>query len=114
MGGAGLVNGRDFRLSDLLTAGGSAMGTANQRLTSGGVPSLLRTFEMGLTFPGGVQVCPGEGELLVRRPRRAMSMGGQGAGGGSSITITAGYIAAPALVPSPPSVPASPSGVIDP
>lgn len=97
-----MVNGRDFRLSDLLTAGGAAMGTANERLTAGGVPTLLRTFEMGLAFPGVVSICPEESELLVRRPRRSVVVVGHGAKGGASIRLTAGYIAAPALVPTPP------------
>lgn len=93
------VNGRNFQLADLLTAGGIAMGAANLRLTAAGAPALLRSYDLTLIFPGTFRVCPGNAGLAVIRPRSAMATR---QGDGASIRINANYIAAPTLVPVPP------------
>jgi hypothetical protein len=89
-----------FQLADLLTAGGIAMGAANLRLTAGGVPSLLRSYEATYTFPGSVRVNPGATGLLVVRPRPSRCA--VPAASAANVVIAATYIAAPSLVPVPP------------
>ncbi|MFZ5818196.1 MAG: hypothetical protein ACOY93_23335 [Bacillota bacterium] len=90
----------NFLLADLLTAGGAAMGAANTRLTAGQVPALLRSYDISLTFPGSIRVLPGAAGLLVTRPRprRCLTPLRREA----NIRIEATYIAAPSLVPVPP------------
>lgn len=91
------MSARNFLLADLLTAGGTAMGAANLRLTAGNVPALLRSYEISLAFPGSVRVLPGARGLLVRRPRPSRCLTPQV--GESNIRIEATYIAAPSVVP---------------
>lgn len=94
------MSARNFLLADLLTAGGTAMGAANVRLTAGNVPALLRSYDISLAFPGSARVLPGANGLLISRPRPnpcLMPLVRE-----ANIRIEATYIAAPSLVPVPP------------
>ncbi|MFZ5825221.1 MAG: hypothetical protein ACOY94_12910 [Bacillota bacterium] len=88
---------RNFLLADLLTAGGTAMGAANLRLTTANVPALLRSYEMTLAFPGSVRVLPGASGLLVRRPRPPRCL--IPLISEANVRIEATYIAVPSVVP---------------
>lgn len=95
-----MTDPRTFQLADLLTAGGNAMGNANLRLTAGGVPALLRSYDATFAFPGSVRINPGATGLTVVRPRPrrcAVPVGST-----ANVVIVATYIAAPSLVPVPP------------
>ncbi len=91
---------RNFDLADLLTAAGLSMATANSRLAAVNAPTLMREFELILDFPGSVRVAPGVTGVCVKRPAARCALPG---GVGSSIRVEATYIAAPSLVPVPPS-----------
>lgn len=90
-------------LANLLTATGTAMGSANQRLAAAGAPALLQQFALSLTFQAGFSV-PADDQTLrftqVARPNAQMMalMKTQS----NNVSITATYIAAPGLTPVPP------------
>lgn len=93
-------SGRNFQLTDLLTAGGAAMGRANSQLTAANAPALLRSYDLTLTFPGSVRICPGATGLHIMRPRPSRCS--VPASATASVMIVASYIAAPNLIPVPP------------
>lgn len=76
------------------------MGAANTRLSAGGVPSLLRSFETTWSFPGSFRINPGATGLLVVRPRPPRCA--IPVTSASNLVIAATYIAAPSLTPVPP------------
>lgn len=97
-----MTHSASFDLADLLTAAGASMATANGRLAAGGAPALMRQFDLGLEFPGAVRLLPCAAGVCIIRPRHRC-VTACGAGGRSTVRIQATYIAAPSLVPVPPS-----------
>lgn len=90
-------------LADLLTASGNAMATSNQRLRAGLAPAMLQRFELTLDFSAGVCVAPGDATLLLQRVSRPNpQMTAMLPRVASNVTVNATYIAAPSLVPVPP------------
>lgn len=92
-----------FDLSDLLTASGNAMGLANRRLAATGAPALLQQVVMTLDFDANFQVAPGDATLFFgasSKPNAQLTALMPTANANTSIEAT--FIAAPSLVPVPP------------
>lgn len=90
-------------LADLLTASGNAMATSNERLRAGRAPALLQRFDLTLGFSAAVCVAPGDATLLFQRvSRQNPQMTALFPRMRSNVTVNATYIAAPGLVPVPP------------
>jgi hypothetical protein len=92
-----------FDLSDLLTASGNAMGLANRRLAATGAPALLQQVVVTLDFNASFQVAPGDVTLLFgsfSKPNAQLTAMMSNAKTNSTIEAT--FIAAPSLVPVPP------------
>lgn len=86
-------------LADLLTAAGQAMGGANRRLAVTSAPALLREFEVTLEFDAEVGVPEGAPTLLLNGASRPNPQLQALLNTGSSVSVRATYIAAPAICP---------------
>jgi hypothetical protein len=95
--------GRQTDLTDFLTASGLAMGRANGRLTGVGAPTILREFRLEVNYfarfslPATVDsLLIQDADLITTQLLPVLDLNVP------TLSITATYIAAPSLVPVPP------------
>jgi hypothetical protein len=91
-------------LTSFLTATGVSMGAANGRLALNDVPTILQSFNVSVNFYTPFQVAETMDTLLLDQ---SASVSGQllpmvGMAQQPTLSVTAHYIAAPSLVPVPP------------
>lgn len=89
-------------LTSFLTATGVSMGAANGRLALNNVPTILQSFNVSVNFYTPIQVAETLDTLLLEE---SASMSGQLMpimAQQPTLSITAHYVAAPSLVPVPP------------
>ncbi|HEY3366630.1 MAG TPA: hypothetical protein VGK74_16365 [Symbiobacteriaceae bacterium] len=81
------------------------MGASNQRLRQQNAPALLQTFNLTLIFGANFALAPGDTTVCfsgVSRPNAQIQALTRGVTGGGNVTVSATFIAAPSLVPTPP------------
>lgn len=103
---------RSIDLSDLLTAAGSALGSANERLQQTLSPAMLSSYNFTLSFNSRPQVRDGDirfSGVTITNPRFQLLACCPGSTGTpnaccptTNTSLTVNVVAAPALVPVPP------------